>query len=307
MHFPVAGIDVSPLVPVAVAFGLTTLMSMGGLSGAFALLPFQVSVLGFAGPAVTPTNHLFNVVAIPSAVARYMRERRMVWPLAVMILAGTLPGALGGVWLRLRLLSDVRHFKLFVGLVLLFIASRLVVKVRRSARRPAPAPNSVEQAAPAEAFRCRTVRFDWRRIEYEFRGERHGVSTPALSALSLVVGLVGGAYGVGGGAMIAPLLVSIFELPVHTIAGATLFATWLTSLATVGAFAAVGPLTGQPSVGPDFALGMLFGLGGLVGMYTGARLQKRVPARAIEALLALVVGALALAYVVGFLRAWAAA
>jgi uncharacterized protein len=305
MHFPVAGIDVSPLVPVAVAFCLTTLMSMGGLSGAFVLLPFQVSVLGFVGPAVTPTNHLFNVVAIPSAVVRYVRERRMVWPLAWVMLVGTLPGALGGVWLRLRLLPDPRHFKLFVGLVLLFIASRLAAKVWRSARRPAPAPapRDAEPAAPTEAFCCRTVRFDWRRIEYDFRGERHGISTPLLATLSLAVGVVGGAYGVGGGAMIAPVLVSMVELPVHTIAGATLFATWLTSLVTVGAFAAVGPLTGQPSVGPDLALGALFGLGGLGGMYTGARLQKRVPARAIEAALALVVGALALSYVVGFLRA----
>ena len=34
---------------------------MGGVSGAFLLLPFQVSVLGFTSPAVSPTNLIFNI------------------------------------------------------------------------------------------------------------------------------------------------------------------------------------------------------------------------------------------------------
>jgi uncharacterized membrane protein YfcA len=324
MHFPVAGIDLSPLVPVGVALCLTTLMSMGGLSGAFVLLPFQVSVLGFTGPAVTPTNHLFNAVAIPSAVYRYVREKRMVWPLVWTLVAGTIPGVVGGTWVRIVLLPDARHFKLFMGLVLLFIGSRLVQTLRPSVRAaPGPAPGAEATtepgtergepgksttlaraepgpAEPAARFCCRTLRFDWNRIEYEFDSQRHGISTLGLGAVSAVVGVVGGAYGVGGGAIIAPVLVSMFGLPVHSIAGATLLGTWLTSLVAVAVFVVVEPLLGLPATMPDVALGLLFGLGGLGGMYLGARLQKRVSARAIEAVLAVVVSALALSYVVGF-------
>ena len=104
MHFPVADIEVFPLVPVAVAFVVSAITSMGGVSGAFVLLPFQVSVLGFTGPAVTPTNHLFNVVGIPSGVWRYARERRMLWPLTLLILTGTVPGVVAGSLARIFLL-----------------------------------------------------------------------------------------------------------------------------------------------------------------------------------------------------------
>ena len=41
------------------------------------------------------------------------------------------------------------------------------------------------------------------------------------------------------------------------------------------------------AVRPDWLLGILFGVGGLVGMYVGARLQRYLPARWIKAVLAL--------------------
>jgi len=47
MYFPVAGIEISPWIPPLVAFAISLLTSMGGVSGAFLLLPFQVSILGF--------------------------------------------------------------------------------------------------------------------------------------------------------------------------------------------------------------------------------------------------------------------
>ena len=53
MHFPVSGVEVSPLVPPLVAFAISFFTSTGGVSGAFLLLPFQMSVLGFTSPAVS--------------------------------------------------------------------------------------------------------------------------------------------------------------------------------------------------------------------------------------------------------------
>jgi len=43
------------------------------------------------------------------------------------------------------------------------------------------------------------------------------------------------------------------------------------------------------AVAPDWMLGLLFGVGGLAGMYCGARLQKFVPANIVKAALALLI------------------
>ena len=40
MYFPTAEIEVSPFVPPLVAFVVSFFTSMGGISGAFLLLPF---------------------------------------------------------------------------------------------------------------------------------------------------------------------------------------------------------------------------------------------------------------------------
>jgi uncharacterized protein len=294
MFFPVSGVKVSPFIPFLSALGISLFTSMGGVSGAFILLPFQVSILGFVSPAVTPTNHLFNVVAIPSGVYRYIREGRMVWPLTLVILLGTVPGVIFGSIARVRYLPNPRHFKLFVGLVLLLIGSRLVKKVMTPPRASGEAPLAAGQ------LRVRTVRFDLGRLEYEFGGRMHSISTPALFLLTVVIGVIGGAYGVGGGAIIAPFLVSMFQLPVHTIAGATLSGTCLTSFVGVLLFALARPLLDIQGIGPDWLLGGLFGLGGLCGMYCGARLQKHMPARVIEGILALCVVGLSVSYILGF-------
>lgn len=71
--FPVSGVTTSIFLPPLVAFVISALTSLGGVSGAFILLPFQMSYLGFTSPAVTSTNFVFNIVAIPSGVYRYFK------------------------------------------------------------------------------------------------------------------------------------------------------------------------------------------------------------------------------------------
>ncbi|MFZ5864866.1 MAG: sulfite exporter TauE/SafE family protein, partial [Thermodesulfobacteriota bacterium] len=67
MIFPVSGVETAIWIPPLVGLVISFFTSMGGISGAFLILPFQMSVLGFTTPAVTPTNLVFNIVGIPSA------------------------------------------------------------------------------------------------------------------------------------------------------------------------------------------------------------------------------------------------
>ena len=102
-----------------------------------------------------------------------------------------------------------------------------------------------------------------------------------------------------GGAIIAPFLVAFFGLPVYTIAGATLFATFATSIAGVIFYAGIAPLfayTGL-AIAPDWALGALFGAGGFLGIYCGARLQKYMPAKVIKIILIITLLFVAIRYI----------
>lgn len=62
----------------------------------------------------------------------------------------------------------------------------------------------------------------------------------------------------------------------------------MTSVAGVAFYTAIAPLYPKLSVSPDWVLGILFGLGGMAGMYLGARCQKFVPAEVIKWMLVVI-------------------
>jgi uncharacterized membrane protein YfcA len=316
-HFPVSGVETWVFLPPLVAFVVSFFTSMSGVSGAFLLLPFQVSYLKFTTPSVSATNFVFNIVAIPSGVYRYVKEGRMAWPLTWVVIVGTLPGVFIGYYLRVLYLPDPHVFKAFVGCVLLYIGGRLLYEVTPRSQRGKQEMRALEErfdehtkrlkdkraariaeGLPAEAV-IKTVSFSLARVEYDFWGQRFSFSTPGMFILAFIVGIIGGTYGIGGGAIIAPFCVTVFRLPVYTVAGAALMGTFLTSIAGVF-FYSVIPVKAQLSTAPDWQLGLLFGLGGVVGMYCGARMQKYVPQKFIKLTLGILILFLAVRYVVQY-------
>jgi hypothetical protein len=193
----------------------------------------------------------------------------MDWRLAGIIAVGTLPGLAVGWWLRVHWLADPHAFKFFTGIVLATLALKLL--------RGAGMQRYAASGATGNA-------------RYSTRG---------VFALALLIGMIGGAYGIGGGAFMAPFLVAIFGLSLHATAGATLFGTFITSVVGVALYQFLPAPTGIETQ-PDWALGILFGLGGAVGMYAGARTQKHVPQRTLELGIAVVLVLLAGNYVIGY-------
>jgi hypothetical protein len=250
---------------LAGSFIVATVASPAGVSGAVLLLPFQVGVLGTPSPSVTPTNLLYNVVATPGALYRYWRQGQTGGQLTRLLVLGTLPGVIAGSVIRVEVLPGATSFDVVIASVLVPLGAWLLI-----AKRPGPDA-----------------------------GWSVRLSGPVLVVVALVVGCVGGIYGIGGGAILAPVLIGSGRSPAE-VAPATLASTFVTSVAGVLTFAALAtPHHG--SIAPAWGVGIALGIGGLVGGYTGARLQPRLPESVIRRLLGLLVLAIGVRY------AWLAA
>jgi len=297
MIFPVSGVEVNPAVPFVVAFIVSFFTSMGGVSGAFLLLPFQLSFLNYTAPSVSATNQVFNIVAIPSGVYRYIREGRMLWPLTWAVIIGTLPGVFIGAWVRIVYLPNPKNFKIFVGFVLLYIGWRLLQDVvKRNNKNQAKSPSDQADSSHSVSVTLATL---WK-VEFEYNNETFGFSTPLVYTVCFLVGIAGGIYGIGGGSIVAPFFIVIIGLPVYTVAGAALMGTFVTSVAGVFFYHLLARFYTDLSIAPDWRLGILFGLGGVLGMYLGARTQKYVPAKYIKGMLCVCVLFVAGKYIIGF-------
>jgi len=309
VFFPVSGVQTWVWLPPLVAFVISFFSSMVGISGAFLLLPFQMSVLNFTSPSVSSTNLVFNLVAIPGGVWRYIKEGRMAWPLTSIIVVGTLPGVVIGYYVRIWYLPDPHQFKLFAGCVLLYIGYRLLSefapwkaktqsKLDEKFQSQAKQTSGLSAGLTTDATIC-IRHFSLAKVEYDFWGETFSFSTPAMFLLALIVGVIGGIYGIGGGAIIAPFCVALFRLPVYTVAGAALAGTLVTSIAGVLLYSLL-PAPAGMTTHPDWALGLLFGVGGFFGMYLGARCQKFVAQKTLKLLLGSLLVILALQYIISF-------
>jgi len=300
IFFPVSGVETPLWLPPLVAAVISFFTSMGGVSGAILILPFQMSVLGFNSPAVSPTNMVFNVVGIPIGVYRYIREGRMLWPLTMIVVAGTVPGIIAGGFIRLVYLPDPKPFKVFVGIVLLYIGIRMFYDFLKNLRQKnAPQDNP---RTTGDLGTAKTLDFSLRKYTFEFQGNVYTCRTEIIFTLSLLIGVVGGVYGIGGGAIIAPFFIAIFGLPVYAVAGATLMGTFISSVVGVIFYEFIAPIyeTTEMAVSPDWALGALFGLGGMIGMYFGARTQRFVPAKWLKLMLGVLLLFVAVRYIVGY-------
>ena len=293
MYFPIADIHANPYIIFFVAFIVSFFTSMGGISGAFLLLPFQMSFLGYTSPSVSATNHVFNIIAIPSGVYRYIKEKRMLWPLAKAIVIGTLPGVFIGAWVRIQYLPDPKNFKVFAGLVLLYIGWKLLKDI--IGNRKTKEKGIAIEGAGFHSLAVMDSSFN--KVSFTFGGKLYAYAQLPIYIICFLVGIIGGIYGIGGGSIIAPILVTIIGLPVHVIAGAALLGTFVTSVSGVIFYQFLAGLYPEVAVSPDWMLGTLFGSGGFLGMYLGARAQKFIRAIYIKGILAFCILFIALKYI----------
>ena len=248
------------IVALAAAFAIAVVATPAGISGAVLLLPFQVTVLGTPSPAVTPTNLLYNVIATPGALYRYWRQGQTGGRLALVLVTGTLPGVVAGSVIRVELLPGPRVFDLVVAAVLLPLGGWLALT------KPRPPDTPEHRGRPVPAF--------------------------LLIVLAAAVGCVGGIYGIGGGSILAPILIGSGRRP-SEVAPAALASTFITSVAGVVTFTILS-IYQHGTVAPDWPTGIALGAGGLAGGYIGARMQSRLPEtviRRIVGVLVLVIGA----------------
>nr|WP_245652920.1 TSUP family transporter [Herbidospora sakaeratensis] len=235
-----------------------------GVSGAVFLLPLQAGVLGVSGPAVSATNLVYNAMSTPLALLRAPRTAGRAGEL--LVVAGVcVPAAVLGAYGRVTLFADPARFRLLVIAVLAPLGVQLLVRAVRGARvRDGAAPR---------------------------------VRTAPLAALALVTGAVGGTIGIGGGSMLAPVLVAVAGQSVARAAPLALTSTLSTSLSGLVAYSLFDAFhIGTPPAAPVWHVGIATGLGGVAGALLGAAVARRAGEKALTLLLGTTATATAAGY-----------
>lgn len=218
-------------------------LSLGVIGGGGSILavPLMVYVIGLSSPhRAIGTSAVAVAVSALINLFSHARDRNIKWPCAmVFALAGVAGATLGAEFGK-----AVDGSKLLAGFgALMIVIAALMLRPRRGGHDPDVRLN-----------RDTALRL-----------------APPLAGIGFAVGVLSGFFGIGGGFLIVPGLVSATSMPLLSAIGS--------SLVSVAAFGATTAVSYAVSGLVDWPVASLFVVGGAGGGFLGVRLAGRFALR----------------------------
>jgi len=228
---------------LSLASGALVGLSLGVIGGGGSILavPLMVYVIGVSSPHVAIGTSALAVAA--SALLNLLghaRDRNIKWPCATVF---ALSGVVGAT-LVAELGKAVDGAKLLAGFgALMIVIAALMLRPRRGGHD-----------ADVRLDRDSALRL-----------------LPPLAGTGLGVGALSGFFGIGGGFLIVPGLVTATSMPLLNAIGSSLVSVAAFGATTAASYAASGLV--------DWPVAMLFVLGGAGGGFLGVRLAGKLALR----------------------------
>jgi len=287
IYLPIAELSVNTFIIFGMGAAVGFLSGLFGIGGGFLLTPLLI----FSGipPVVSVATVAAQVVAASTSGAlAYWRRRQVDVRLAAVLTSAGIAGSVLGVALftvlrnlgQLDLIVSLSYVTLLggVGGLMLFESVRAIVNARRG--RPAPLRR------PERGFIHSLP------LKMRFKRSRLFVSVIPIIALGLGTGILGALLGIGGGFIIVPALIYVLRVPGNVVVGTSL-------IQIVGTMAVATILQAVTNHAVDVILALILMVGGVIGAQFGARIGQNLRGDQLRALLALLVLAVALRFLVG--------
>jgi uncharacterized protein len=242
------------LVIIALCAGI--IGSLVGLGGGVILVPATLFVgitLGFI-PDLTPQSvvGLSVVMMIFTGLAStlsYMKSKTVDYKSGFIFFIGSIPGTMLGAWVNQFL--DLPSFNLYFGILLIILSTLLLVK---------------DKLKPVHWF----VENGTKKHYVDNAGKEFVYGYPIWFAilLTFVVGFCSGLFGIGGGSMIVPAMLLLFQFPPHVAVATSMFMVFLSSLVNSASHIALG------NVPWIYTIPII--IGAYIGAKIGAALNKKM-------------------------------
>lgn len=313
--FPLAGVRVPIWHLIWMGFWTGYTMALVGEAAGIFALPYQMSILQFSTPSVTPTTQLLTFINPFGALFGFRRNRQWNLDLALWVCVGGIVGGLTGPFLRITLLSDVKPFTFTVGLALGVAGVHLCVAAVKGFRKR-KSGDGIEAKFHAEAKTRRaqglspsglpaglginTAKRQGVHLTIEFWEQHWTVNQIFMFLTGAGVGVISAALGVGGGFLLVPIFAAVYGLPMHVLVAATI--PYVIVLSAVGLFTygVILPAVVGSAIPPEWSWGFFAAAGGILGAWCAAKTQRFVPEHLLKLMLGSITALAGALYVIDF-------
>jgi hypothetical protein len=257
------------LLLIPLGFAVSVYGTVVGSGGGFLLVP--ALLLAYPGGSQRELTSISLAVVLAgscSGTLAYARQRLIDYRTGLLFAAATVPASFGGAYM-VRFLPR-SAFDVTFGAVLAALAAYAVYGAPR---------RQVVVREPLRAGRALVVR--------SLRGGEGVVYRYAYDArrglgLSGAIGFASSLFGVGGGVIQVPVMVTLLRFPIEVAVATSQFMLIFISAAGTTLHAIDGQFAGT-----ELARAALLSLGAVPGAQAGARLSRRLERRLVAPLLAL--------------------
>jgi uncharacterized membrane protein YfcA len=247
---------------VVLGFAVGTYGTIIGLGGGFIMVPILLFLYPDYDPEEITAISLAVVCAntISGSIA-YARQGRIDYVTGAIFAAASAPGVIAGVFL-VEVVPE-RAFTIVLALMLLALAALAMRGMPRTVRPPLRGPGVIVRTFSAPEG---TYRYGYRLWQ--------GV------ILSAGVGLVSSLFGIGGGAIHVPAMISLLHIPVQFAVATSQFI-----LAFMSGGGTIIHLANGTLAGDQLTKTVALAAGTIPGAQTGAWLARRMRPRTVVVLL----------------------
>jgi hypothetical protein len=253
-----------PLI-IAFGFGVGVLVGTTGVGGGSLMTPALILVFGTAPVTAIGTDLAYAAVTKTVGGWRHFRKGTVDMTIALWLAVGSVPGALGGVYV-LHVLEQQLGRASFDDTLLTMVAGALLV------------------TGAAVLVRALLLRVRGERDTVDPFETRHKV---AAVLVGVSVGFVLGLTSAGSGALIAVALIWVYRLRPRRVVGTDVFHAAILLWVAAGAHLVSGNV--------DLGLAGTILIGSIPGVWVGSNLATRLPEDALRPALGIVLLAAGLA------------
>lgn len=208
-------------------------------------------------PQSTGTSLTAIIFTSLSSTINYWRQKRIDRKIGLILSVATIPGAIVGASLTIPL-KDL--LGLIFGVFLIFVALRMISIIRFG---------SSSSLTTTKGWHRKII--DSQGIVFEY-----DTNLKLGLTLSFVAGLSSGLLGIGGGAVMVPLMYFVMHLPMHITVATSMFTMIFTSASGVGIHFLLKHVYVQHAI--LLAIGVIFGaqLGAFYSRKTSAKNLRKI-------------------------------
>lgn len=248
---------------VGLALGLT------GGGGSLLAVPILVYLVGLdVSQAVTMSLAVVATTAAAGAVEAW-RSRLLMMRASLFFIAGGLFGAPVGVSLTTYISDNI--LMLSFGALMMVVAASMILRSMMHPEDDRVVRADLDEGLIGSGPACR--------MESDGKLRITAACSMALAVGGVVTGLLSGLFGVGGGFLIVPALMFITQMDIRRAVASSLLV--ITAIGYIGLVSAL--VSGRDL---DPAIVAMFTLGGLLGMFLGRLLARRIAGASLQRLFA---------------------